>query len=253
MKEVIIVGLHSIAEALRNKKRSLASLYASEDGLDELKKKHGVTKAELERVEIKLCSSHKIQEEAKRYYSIHDFNYTRVPSQIFLIAESLEEENIGWVSDMVNGGKAPRIICLDQVTDVQNAAAIMRTACFYGVDAILISAKGNFGIAPSFARIASGALEHVKIIKVASLPKAITKLKSLGYSCIGFSEHETQAAEKIDSEKIALVLGAEDVGLSNAVMRMLDKTVAFKSQGPIKSLNVSVAAAVAMEKFFSGN
>lgn len=253
MKDVIIVGLHSIAEALKNKNRFVTYLYASEDGLDELKKKHQITKNDLERVQIKLCSSHKLQEEAKRYYSENDFNYTRVPSQIFLIAESLEEENISWVSDRVNGGKAPKLICLDQVTDVQNAAAIMRTACFYGVEAILISAKGNFGIAPSFARIASGALEHVKIIKVASLPKAITKLKSLGYSCIGFSEHETQNVEKIDTDKLCLVLGAEDVGLSNAVMRMLDKTVSLKSQGPIKSLNVSVAAAVAMEKFFGGN
>ncbi len=62
-------------------------------------------------------------------------------------------------------GQFDDAVRLDQITDVHNAAAIMRSAAFYGVDCVLISQKGNFGMGPNFARIASGALEYVKIIQ----------------------------------------------------------------------------------------
>ncbi|MDD0854843.1 RNA methyltransferase [Halobacteriovorax sp. GB3] len=249
--EVIIVGIHSIAEALRNNDRIVRRLYATEEGLSELRKKGELKKEFLDRVQVKLFSPHKLQEEAKSEYKRLDFHYTRVPSGVFLLAEDLEDEDFSWVMNEMTKKENLRILCLDQVTDVHNAAAIMRTACFYGVDAIIVSTKGNFGKAPSFSRIASGALEHVKIVKCASLPKTITKLQKAGFTCVGFSEHEKNEAKELPNENLCLVLGAEDVGLSNAVMRSLDKVVAFKTKGAIKSLNVSVAAAVAMEKFFT--
>jgi 23S rRNA (guanosine2251-2'-O)-methyltransferase len=91
----------------------------------------------------------------------------------------------------------------------------------------------------------------VKIVRCSALPKTITKLKELGVMCVGLSEHASEELNKIDNEKsVCLVLGAEDVGMSHAVSRVVDKTIAFKPLGKIKSLNVSVAAAIAMEKIF---
>ena len=140
---------------------------------------------------------------------------------------------------------------MDQVTDVHNGAAILRTASFFGVDCVLVAMKGNFGRSPTFSRIASGSIEHVKIIKVASLPKTLNKLKDKKVLCIGLSEHAGAELEPINYDySTCLVLGAEDVGLSNAVSRVLDKNVSLRARGEIKSLNVSVASAIAMEKIW---
>jgi 23S rRNA (guanosine2251-2'-O)-methyltransferase len=112
--------------------------------------------------------------------------------------------------------------------------------------------KGNFGMGPNFSRIASGATEHVQIVKCSSLPKILTKLIELNVEVIGLSEHATDTNLNIkDAKATCLVLGAEDEGMSNAVSRVVEKTIALKPLGRIKSLNVSVAAAVAMEKIFS--
>lgn len=248
----VIVGPHSIIEALNNSNRSSLRLLASEDGLSELKKHSSFDKESLGRVEVKIISSHKLQEIAKKIYKDKGYNYTRVPGQALLITSSIEIKDLAWLYDKTISQDKIKILCLDQVTDGHNAAAIMRTAAFYGIDCILTASKGVFGISPSFSRIASGALEHVSLVRCSSLPKALKKLSDMGVECVGFSEHSSVSSSDIFEERgICLVLGAEDVGLSNAVMRVLNKTISLQAIGNIKSLNVSVAAAVAMEKIFS--
>jgi 23S rRNA (guanosine2251-2'-O)-methyltransferase len=168
-----------------------------------------------------------------------------------MLVSPIEVLDPSWIYNQLESRIALKILALDQVTDAHNGAAIMRTAAFYGVDVILISSKGNFGLGPNFARIASGACEHVKIVRCSALPKTITKLKDLGVMCVGLSEHATEELNKLDTKNsVCLVLGAEDVGMSHAVSRVVDQTIAFKPLGKIKSLNVSVAAAIAMEKIF---
>ncbi|MCO4792663.1 MAG: RNA methyltransferase [Bacteriovoracaceae bacterium] len=250
MERDIIFGIHSIAEALENPRRRIHGIFATRDGLKEFSKKTGLTKLE-EKCEIQLMDSHKLQERAKALCDDMEFNYQRVPSQIFLLVDGIEEKDLNYLFKEIESGKVKKLICLDQVSDAHNGAAIMRTAAFYGVDAIIISTKGNFGRGPSFSRIASGAVEYLPIVQCASLPKALQKLMDKGISVIGFSEHSTKQLEDIDDVPICLVFGAEDVGMSNAVSRVVKETVSLVPQGPIKSLNVSVAAAVAMEKFFS--
>ncbi|MBF0445401.1 MAG: hypothetical protein HQL68_07405, partial [Magnetococcales bacterium] len=81
----------------------------------------------------------------KDYYKKFGFTYQRIPSQMFLVTSATEIFDVAWLYDQVVCGKVPKIFCLDQVTDVHNGAAILRTAAFYGVDCLLISQKGNFG------------------------------------------------------------------------------------------------------------
>ena len=186
---------------------------------------------------------------AKELCRTLDYKYQRIPSNVFLVANTLEELGIAFLYNEIETKPGRKILCLDQVTDTQNAAAILRTAAFFGIDYLLVSYKGSFGVGPSFSRNASGALEYIPIVKGAALPRTLTKLKELGVTCIGFSEHASGEME-VGEGHTCLVLGAEDKGLSSAVTRILDQTVALESQGPIKSLNVSVAAALAMNKFF---
>ena len=250
----LVMGLHSIAEAINGSKRSSYKLYASGQAFKEIKKK--VQSEKLGQLESshEILSSHAIQERAKTYCEKLGFNFQRVPSQAFLATYALDTLSVDIFYKRLSKEKKVKLICLDQVTDVHNAAAIMRTAAFYGVDYIVVSVKGSFGKGPSFSRIASGAIEHVQVVKCASLPKFLANLEKRGVDCIGLSEHaDSSLGEKgfkSLSEKVCLVFGAEDKGLSHAVTRVLKRKMALKPKGLIKSLNVSVATAITMEKIF---
>jgi 23S rRNA (guanosine2251-2'-O)-methyltransferase len=249
----LIIGLHSIEAALLNDSRVKHELVGTSESLSELQKKTQIKIKELP-FTVRTVAPHQLQEEAKRHYSDLGFTYSRVPSNIYLVADALEPYDLKWLYHRIDQGGA-RILCLDQVTDVHNAAAIFRSAAFFGVDAVLVSMKGSFGAGPSFHRLASGASEFIPIVKCSSLPSALTKLIDRGVLCVGLSEHASENfAEKVDGLKDSdcrcLILGAEDVGLSNAVARVLEHMMALVPKGPIKSLNVSVAAALAMSRLF---
>lgn len=245
----LIVGIHSIAEALVCRPDAVRKIIATNDGLKDFKKKTRMNK-ELQGIDIKIVSSHDLQKTAETFYKEIELSFQRVPSQIFMVVDPVKTYEMTWLYEELDNCKKYKILCLDQVTDVHNAAAIMRSAAFYGVDCVLTGAKGHFGTGPSFARIASGAIEHVKIVICSSLPKAITKLKEKGVTVIGFSEHASEDGDGVErSDQMALVLGAEDVGMSNAVSRVVEHRVAIKPLGKIKSLNVSVAGAIAMERW----
>lgn len=249
MESELIIGIHSIVEALKNPQRTNKIVYVSEEALDELRKKHRIDLSKLSDVSLRIMPNHQVQEEAQKKYRLNDFEFHRVPSNLFLEVSPTPIKDLSWLYEELF--QAPRkILALDQVTDVHNAAAIMRSAAFYGVHSILFS-KGNFRLPPSFSRIASGALEHVSLVNCSSLSSALTKLKDKSVDIVGFSEHAEESGEANQyAQSTCLVLGAEDVGLSHAVSRVVNRQVALISQGPIKSLNVSVAAAIAMERFF---
>lgn len=251
MDHDMIIGIHSIAEALKNPERAIFEIVATAEGLEEFKKRSGLKTSEIPMDKVRLLDGHALQEEAKIIYRELDYEFQRIPSQIFMLVSPINIYEPTWIYNQLESRIPIKILALDQVTDAHNGAAIMRTAAFYGVDVILISAKGNFGLGPGFSRIASGATEHIKIVRCSALPKTITKIKDLGAACIGLSEHASENLEQIDRTKpLCLVLGAEDVGMSHAVSRIVETTISFKPAGKIKSLNVSVAAAIALEKIF---
>lgn len=240
----IITGVHSIIEALKNPKRRGFALYGTEESLKLIPSK-------IKPKNIKELTTHNLQDTAKKKIEADDFSYQRVPSNLFLECNLLEEYIIPKCYDDIQASDSFKIICLDQVTDVHNGAAILRTSSFYGVDVVVVSGKGSFGLAPTFSRIASGSTEFVKILSVNNLSKFLKRIQQLDVQCVGLSEHSTGELSDIASKKMCLVLGAEDKGLSNAVSRALEHTLALKPAGNTQSLNVSVAAGIAMERCFN--
>lgn len=244
----LIFGLHSIAAALKNPRRSHIKLVATDEGLSELQKKHRIVPKNYN-VKTDILSSHALQEQAKKLCMHLDLDFTRVPSGIYLQTSPMETYT---VQDFLKNPEA-RLLALDQITDVHNGAAILRSACFYGVNGVLIPSEKSFGLTPSFYRIASGAVEYVNLIRVSSLSRAVGQLNEAGFLTVGLSEHSSENLNPLDlrqEKKICLLLGAEESGLSNAVARLVQKNMSLPSQGKIKSLNVASAAAIAMEKCF---
>lgn len=244
----LIFGLHSIAAALKNPRRSHMKLVATDEGLQELQKKHRIIPKNYN-VKTDILSSHALQEQAKKLCMHMDLEFYRVPSGIYLQTSPLQTYT---VQEYLTNPNA-RLLALDQITDVHNGAAILRSACFYGVNGVLVPSEKSFGLTPSFYRIASGAVEYVNLIRVNSLSRAVGQLNEAGYMTVGLSEHSSENLTQTDlrsQKKICLLLGAEETGLSNAVARLVQKNLSLPSQGEIKSLNVSSAAAIAMEKCF---
>lgn len=244
----LIIGLHSIAAAIENPQRELVELVCTDDGLSELKKR-----CDLRKISPRLVGPHKLQEEGKKHFRDLKSDFNRIPSGAFLIAQKLPEKDAKFLYDIAAQGEQ-RILCLDQVTDVHNGAAILRTAAFYGVNTVVLPGKNSFGETPTYFRIASGAHEYLNLVKVNNLAKTVTKLKEIGVMTIGLSEHAEETLEtqtiRANPGGVALVLGKEETGISHAVMRVIEHKMSIASQGQIKSLNVSVAAAVSMEKCF---
>jgi 23S rRNA (guanosine2251-2'-O)-methyltransferase len=139
------------------------------------------------------------------------------------------------------------VVILDQVTDPHNVGAILRTACAFGADAVVTTSRYAPRETGVMAKSASGALDLVPLIEVHNLGDAIEKLKQRGLKVLGFdSEAPAPLKPRTDAGALAIVLGAEGKGLRQRTRELCDEMVRLDMPGPIKSLNVSNAAAIAL-------
>lgn len=139
------------------------------------------------------------------------------------------------------------VVVLDQVTDPHNVGAILRTACAFGADAVITTARYAPRETGVMAKSASGALDMIPLIEVRNLGDALDTLKKRGLTILGFdSEAPVPLKPREDAVPLAIVLGAEGKGLRQRTRELCDEMVRLDMPGPIKSLNVSNAAAIAL-------
>ena len=149
------------------------------------------------------------------------------------------------VASLYEQGKVPFFLVLDHLTDVRNFGAIARTAECAGVDAIIIPSKGSVSVTADAVKTSAGALMNIPVCRVSSLYNTVKYLKSSGLQVVGASEKATKDYTEADMTlPIALVMGAEDKGISTEILSLVDTTVSLPQYGKIASLNVSVAAGV---------
>lgn len=151
------------------------------------------------------------------------------------------------VPDLYERGMLPFIIVLDGITDVRNFGAIARTAECCGANALIIPERGSVSVGGDAIKTSAGALLHIPVCREHSLAGAIKYLKNNGYQIVAASEKAGINYTKADyTAPVALVMGAEDIGISPEILRMCDTTVSIPLFGKIGSLNVSVAAGIMM-------
>jgi 23S rRNA (guanosine2251-2'-O)-methyltransferase len=147
------------------------------------------------------------------------------------------------VPGLFEAGVDPLILILDQVTDVRNFGAIVRTAECAGVHAVVIPEKGMAQIGADAVKTSAGALHSVPVCKVKSLSTAIQLLKNSGIRIIAATEKATKLFTQSEmNTPLAIIMGSEDLGISPAILQLTDEQVKIPLFGKIESLNVSVAS-----------
>ncbi len=140
------------------------------------------------------------------------------------------------------------VLVLDQITDPHNVGAILRSAAAFDVRALIMTSRNSPAAAGVLAKTASGALEHVPLIGVANLARAMQQLGQTGFARIGLDSDGTAVLEQtpLATPPLALALGAEGKGLRRLTREHCDAIARLDMPGAIKSLNVSNAAAIAL-------
>ena len=144
-------------------------------------------------------------------------------------------------------GSRGLIVLLDGVEDPHNLGAIIRTALAAGAHGVVIPERRAAGLTDTVARASAGAIAHLPIAKVTNLVRTMEELKEAGYWLIGLDEDGEKSYTEADyTSPVGIVLGGEGKGLHDLTRKRCDFVVSLPTTGPVKSLNVSVAAGVVL-------
>ena len=137
------------------------------------------------------------------------------------------------------------VLILDQVNDVRNFGAIIRTAEISGVDGIIIQNSSSAPINSDTIKTSAGAIFNIPICKVNHIKDAIYHLKSIDISIVSASEKANKNVYDVDFTKpVAVIMGSEQRGINKSIINLSDEVVKLPMYGKIQSLNVSVACGV---------
>jgi 23S rRNA (guanosine2251-2'-O)-methyltransferase len=140
------------------------------------------------------------------------------------------------------------VVVLDGVRDPQNLGAAARCAEAAGAAMLVTRERRAAGVTPAAVRASAGALLHLPHARVANIPRALERLRELGFTVIGLegSAPRSVYGEPCPPGRVALVLGSEDRGLSRLSRETCDLLVALPMLGRVGSLNASAALAAAL-------
>lgn len=146
------------------------------------------------------------------------------------------------VENVLETGKKPLFLILDQLSDARNFGAIIRTAECTGVDGIIISKTGAAPVNGDTVKTSAGAVFNVPICKVDHIKDAVFYLQGSGIKTVAATEKTEDTLYAVDfTEPVAIIMGSEDRGINPSVLKIVDEKAKLPLFGTIGSLNVSVA------------
>lgn len=152
--------------------------------------------------------------------------------------QNIEDLCNQWLSE----GKEPCVLVLDRITDVRNFGGIARTAACMGVDAILVPSKGSALVSADAIKTSAGALHTIPVCKTDLLKDSLFYLQQSGFQIVSCTEKSKVSVENYAFfGPTAIVMGSEENGISNDLLKMSDARLNIPMAGEIASLNVGVA------------
>mgnify|MGYP001444088384 FL=1 len=153
--------------------------------------------------------------------------------------------NIDSFSDVLEKSNNPFVLILDQISDVRNFGAIIRTAEISGVDGIIIQNSSSAPVNSDTIKTSAGAIFNIPICKVNHIKDAIYHLQSMNISIISASEKSEKNIYDVDLKvPLAIIMGSEQKGINKSVINLSNESVKLPMYGKIESLNVSVACGI---------
>jgi 23S rRNA (guanosine2251-2'-O)-methyltransferase len=222
---MVIYGWHSALAALQNPRRRVRRILASRNALERL--------AELGIPGLPEPAEARDIERLTAAGAVHQ--------GIAVVCDPLPEP------DLAELAGARLLVVLDQVTDPHNVGAILRSAAAFGCDALVLTERHGPADSGVLAKAASGGLEYVALVRVKNLARALEELGEMGFERLGLDSAGPEALpDGRPAGPTAIVLGAEGKGLRRLTREHCDRLVRLDVPGPIKSLNVSNAAVLAL-------
>ncbi len=229
-KESYIFGIYPVLEALQSNKH-IDKLFV-QNGTDKSKLELILSLAEAQNVTINMVPFEKLEKLTRS-------NHQGIVAFVSPVAFKPFEET---VEKILAEKESPLFLILDQITDVRNFGAIIRTAECTGVDAIIIQKKGGAPVSADTVKTSAGAIFNIPLCKVDHIKDAVFYLQGSGVRVVGASEkgQNTVFDAKL-SGPLGIVMGSEEKGIAKSVLSLLDESIALPLLGQINSLNVSVA------------
>lgn len=225
-----LYGIHAVEAALRNPRRTVNRLLATEN-------------AERRLIETLGPLAHAVERTTPR-----DLDRILGPDAVhqgaMIEVDDLPEPEL---RELYANADGRPLIVLDQVTDPHNVGAILRSAAAFGAAGLVMTRRHSPPLNGVLAKSASGALELAPIARVQNLSRALDELKAVGFTLFGLDGGAEARLETLDwSRPTAIVMGAEGRGLRELTAKTCDSLVRITTAGPLASLNVSNAAAIAL-------
>lgn len=228
---IAVTGIHSVAAILDERFDLVVKVWV-EAGLNNTRVLALADKAQEQSIAVETVKRRKLDEEAYAHQGV--LAWCRPPTY----------HNVDWLQQNIDS--LPYLLLLDHITDCHNFGACLRSAEAAGISAVLVPQRHTSALNSGVAKSASGALYRVPLVQL-HLPSALEQLKQQNYRVIGLSEHASDSIYQTPrKEKIILALGSEENGLSEAVISRCTQLTSIPCAGVNSSLNVSVAAGIAM-------
>jgi 23S rRNA (guanosine2251-2'-O)-methyltransferase len=228
---VRIYGIHPVVEALRAKRvTALRVSQRADERLNDV-----VRLAEQQGIPVRRAKVDELDRFAKG--GTHQGVVADVHDPVHLSVE-----------DLVTGAKGtPLIVVLDQIEDPHNVGAILRTVDAAGCDGVVRQSRHAAALDGAAGKASAGAVAHVRIAEVVNIARAIDDLKQAGVWSVGLAGDAPRRYDEVDfTLPTAIVVGTEGTGLRRLVRERCDWLVSIPMRGHVQSLNVSVAAGIAV-------
>ena len=232
MTENLVFGIRPVVEAIEAGKQ-IEKLYIRKGA-------EGQLMTELR----DLCLRHRIRTQEVPVEKLNRLvrgNHQGVVAQIAAIAYVQLDDILERVPD----DETPLVVVFDGVTDVRNFGAIARSAECAGAHGLIAPLKNSAPVNAEAIRASAGALTTIPVCRVGSIRNTIKTLQAEGFQVVAATEKSRKLLYDADLRRpTALVMGAEETGISKEVLKLCDERLAIPLIGRIESLNVSAAAAV---------